>query len=353
MGRIAGDHVKRGAADQLSHGMTAMNPYRRRLLRLATAAAMLPATGRLAAAQSYPVRPVTMINPFPVGGPLDTLARLLAERMRNALGQPVIVENVTGASGSIGTARVAHSPPDGYTLGLGYWGTHVANAVIYPALHYDVVDDFAPIAQLARGPMLLIARKDLSAVDLTDLIAWLKLQAGKATLATSGIGSAVHVLGLLFQKLTGTQFQFVPYRGVAPSIQDLIARQIDLMFADTAVSLEHVRAGTVRALLVTAKSRLAAVQGVPTVGELGLPGLYFLQWYGLWAPRGTPADIIETLNSAVVSGLADRAVRDRLADYGMNVPPREEQSPPALAALQKAEIERWWPILKAESIRAD
>ncbi len=333
-----------------------MNLTRRRFLRLAAVAATLPtawpAAWPAASAEPYPARSVTMINPFPAGGPLDTIARLLAERMHGALGQPVIVENVTGASGSVGTARVARSAPDGYTLGLGYWGTHVANGAIY-SLQYDVLNDFEPIAQLASGPLLLIARKDVPASDLKALVAWLKAAPGKATLATAGIGTAVHVIGLLFQKETGTRSRLVPYRGVAPAIQDLMAGHVDMMFADTAVSLQHIRSGSVKAFAVTAKSRLASLPDVPTVGELGFPNLVFSQWYGLWAPKGTPDTIIGTVNAAVVSGLAEPIVRERLADQGMEVPLREDLTPRALGALQRAEIERWWPILKAENIHVE
>src|SRR5579871_3695774 len=245
-----------------------MNPHRRRLLHLATTAAAFPVTLAFASKRTYPSRSVTMINPFPAGGPLDTLARPLAARMSGVLGPPVIVENVTGADGSIGTARVARAAPDGYTLGLGYWGTHVANGAIY-ALQYDVLNDFVPIAELASGPLLLIARKDIAASSLGELIAWLKARPERATLATAGVGSALHVLGLLFEKETGVQFQLVPYRGVAPAIQDLLAGQIDLMFTDSSTSLQHIRAGSVKTFMVTTSTRFAAAPEIRTAAELG------------------------------------------------------------------------------------
>lgn len=329
-----------------------MNLLRRRFLHLITGTAALPVTCRLARAQTYPSRSVAMINPFPAGGPLDTLARLLADRMSGALGQSVIVENVTGAAGSIGTARVARSAPDGYTLGLGYWGTHVANGVIY-TLPYDVLNDFEPIALLASGPLLLIARPDVPASNSKDLIDWLKTEPNNATFATAGVGTAVHIVGLLFEKATGVRFQFIPYRGVAPAIQDLLAGHVDMMFTDTAVSLPYVRAGSVKTFMVTASSRSPAAPEIPTVRELDFPDLLFSQWYGLWAPKGTPADIISKVNAAVVFGLAGATVREQLIDQGLEASPEEQQTPQALEALQKAEIAKWWPILKSENIRVE
>lgn len=329
-----------------------MNLLRRRFLHLITGAAALPVTRRTASAETYPSRPVAMINPFPAGGPLDALARLLADRMSSALGQSVIVENVTGAAGSIGTAHVARSAPDGYTLGLGYWGTHVANEIIY-SLPYDVLNDFQPIAELASGPLLLIARPDIPVSNSKDLIDWLKTRPGNANFATAGVGTAVHVVGILFEKAIGVRFQFIPYRGVAPAIQDLLAGHVDMMFTDTAVSLPYVRAGTVKTFMVTANSRSPAAPEIPTVLELGFPGLWFSQWYGLWAPKGTPADMISKVNAAVVYGLAGATVRQQLIEQGLDAPPVEQQTPQALGALQKAEIAKWWPILKAEKVRVE
>jgi tripartite-type tricarboxylate transporter receptor subunit TctC len=325
---------------------------RRQILRAITAAAILAAVSRPAAAgRPYPSRPIALINPFPVGGPLDTLARAMAERMGEMLGQAVIVENVTGASGGIGTSRVARAAPDGYTLGLGYWGTHVANAAIYN-LDYDVVSDFLPIAQLARGPLLLVARKTFPANNLNELIAWLKANPCTATQGTAGVGTAVHVVGLLFGKEAETCFLQIPYRGVGPAMQDLLAGHLDIMFADTAVSLPQIAAGYVKAFAVTDKRRLTLAPEIPTFGEAGLPSLYFSQWYGLWAPKGTASDIIAKINAAVVAALTDPTIRRELTEQGMDVPPSGEQTPQALAALQRDEIKKWWPIIKAAGIEA-
>jgi tripartite-type tricarboxylate transporter receptor subunit TctC len=290
--------------------------------------------------------------PFAAGGPGDVLARILAERMRVSLGQPVIVENVTGAAGSIGAGRVARAAPDGYSLLLGNWTTHVVNAVAYN-LDYDVVNDFAPIAVVASQPVVVIARKSMPAGNLQELIAWLKASPGKASAGNAGIGSASHVASVFFQKETGTSFQLVPYRGGAPAMQDLLAGQLDLSFDLAGNSVPQLRAGTIKAFAVMAKSRVGAMPDVPSADEAGVPGLYVSLWNGLWAPRGTPRDIIDRLDAAVIEALADPALRSRLADLGVEIPPRDQQSPQALAAFHKAEIEKWWPIIKAAGIKGE
>jgi len=305
-----------------------------------------------ATAQVYPSRPITMVVAFAAGGSGDTIARILAERMRASLGQPVIIGNVGGASGSIGVGRVARAAADGYTLSFGNWPTHVLNGAVY-ALPYDVLKDFEPVAQLVNETMLIVARKTMPANDLKELIAWLKANPDKASVGTTGPGGVSHVLGVFFQKETGTRFQFVPYRGVGPAMQDMVAGQIDMMFDLTANSLPQVRAGTIKGYAVTARSRLPALPDVPTVDEAGLPGFYASNWRALFVPKGTPKPIVDKLNAAVVDALADPAVRQRLADLGQEIPPREQQSPEALGTLQKAEIEKWWPIIKAANIRAD
>ena len=325
---------------------------RRQFLHLAAGAAALPAVSRFAWAQAYPSRPITMIVPFPPGGLADVIGRIVAEGMRASLGQSIIIENVGGANGSIGTGRVARTAPDGYTLVLGIWNTHVGNAATY-ALQYDVVKDFAPIALLADAPLLLVAKKAIPANDLKELIAWLKANPDKASMGTVGAGSPGHLLGLLLQQETGTRFGLVAYRGAAPQTQDLVAGQIDMGFANPATALPHVQAGSIKAFAVTAKNRLAVAPDIPSVDEAGLPRLYFSLWAGLFAPRGTPSDMIGKLNSAAVNTLGDPILRQKLAEQGFEIPPRERQTPEALAAYQKAEIDKWWPIIKAANIKAE
>ena len=263
-----------------------------------------------------------------------------------------MIENVGGANGSVGTGRVARTAPDGYTLVLGIWNTHVGNAATY-ALQYDVVKDFEPIALLADAPLLLVAKKAIPANDLKELIAWLKANPDKASMGTVGAGSPGHLLGLLLQQETGTRFGLVAYRGAAPQTQDLVAGQIDMGIANPATALPHVQAGSIKAFAVTAKNRLAVAPDIPSVDEAGLPGLYFSLWAGLFAPKGTPRDIIDKLNSAAVDTLSDPNMRHKLAAQGFEIPPREQQTPEALGAYQKAEIEKWWPIIKAANIRAE
>jgi tripartite-type tricarboxylate transporter receptor subunit TctC len=327
-------------------------PHRRQFLHLAAGAAALPVVSRIARAQAYPARPIMMIVPFPPGGGADGIARIVAERMRVALGQPVIIENVGGANGSIGVGRAARSAGDGYTLVIGLWNTHVANGALY-TLSYDVMRDFEPISLFASNPHLIVAKKTMPADDLKGLIAWLKANPEKASQGHPGVGSPGHVSGVLFQNISGTRFQFVPYRGGGPAMQDLVAGQIDMMIEPPTASLPQVRAGTIKAYAVTANSRMAAAPDIPTVDEAGLPGLYLSNWYALFAPKGTPKNVIDRLNAAVGDALADPAVRSRLAEQGQELPTREQQTPAALVALQKTEIEKWWPIIKAANIKGE
>ncbi|WP_456760163.1 tripartite tricarboxylate transporter substrate-binding protein [Bradyrhizobium sp. USDA 4011] len=271
--------------------------------------------------------------------------------MRNTLGHPVIIENVTGASGTVAGLRASRAAPDGTTITIGHWGTHCLNGAIYQ-LQYDV-REFAPIALVASGPQLIIGRPDLPAANLKELIAWLKTNGDKATAGTAGPGSGAHVAGVFFQQLTATHFSFVPYRGAGPALNDLMAGHIDIMFDQASNSLPQVKSGTVKAFAVTASSRLASAPEIPTVDEAGLPGLYIAYWHGIWAPKGTPADIVSTLSKAVMSALAEPVVRQRFAELGQEIPSPEKQTPAALRDHQAAEVEKWWPIVKSANITAE
>ncbi len=321
--------------------------------KLFVALAFIAAGVASAAAQTFPSRNISIVVPYPAGGPSDTLARILAERMKVSLGQTVIVENPTGAGGTIGTARVARSAPDGHTIILGHWQTHVVNGGTYASLPFDVVKDFEPISLVADCPVWIVGRKELPANNMKELVAWLKANTGKATLGIAGVGGGADVLGTYFQRDTGTKFQFVPYRGGAPMIQDLVGGQIDLTFTQVASSLPQVKAGQIKAYVVMADKRWWAVPETPTIDEAGMPGLHASFWHGFWAPKGTPKDIIAKLNAAVVETLADPAVQKRMTDIGQGAWPRDKQTPEGLAAQQKAEIEKWWPIIKAANIKAE
>jgi tripartite-type tricarboxylate transporter receptor subunit TctC len=300
--------------------------------------------------QVYPSRPITMIVPYTAGGQGDTLTRILAEPMRASLGQPVIIDNVGGASGRIGTGRVARATPDGYTLVPGTFSTHVVNGAVH-ALSYDVLKDFEPVALIANGPQLIVARKAMPANDLKEFIAWLKANPDKASQGTAGTGGTSHLAGVLFQKETGTRFQFVPYRGSA--MQDLVAGNIDLMIDQASNALPQVRSGSIKVYAVASKTRMAAAPDIPTADEAGLPAFHISNWFAFWAPKGTPKDIVARLNAATVEALADPTVRRRLTDLGLEIFPREQQTPEALAAFHRAEIEKWWPIIKAAGIKAE
>jgi tripartite-type tricarboxylate transporter receptor subunit TctC len=317
-------------------------------LAFAAGLGFLPGT----AAQAYPTRPITMVVAYPAGGSADVFGRIVAEHMRGSLGQSIIIENVAGASGSIGVGRLARAAADGYTFGYGGWVTHVVNGAAY-RLPYDLVKDFEPVSLIASNPQLIVARKDLPAQNLKELIAWLRANPDKASLGTTGVGGASHIAGSFFQMETGTRFQFVAYRGTPQWTQDLMSGQIDFAFDQAASALPRIRAGNIKAYAVTAKSRLTVAPDIPTVDEAGLPGFYMSPWHAFFAPKGTPQNIITKLNAAVVDALADPAVRQHFVNLGLEIPPREQQTPEALGALQKAEIEKWWPIIKAASIKAE
>jgi tripartite-type tricarboxylate transporter receptor subunit TctC len=306
-----------------------------------------------AQAEAFPSRPITIVVPFSAGGPTDTLARILVERMKGPLGQTLVVENPTGAAGTIGTARVARAASDGYTLILGHWQTHVVNGATFGSLPFDVVKDFEPISLVADCPVWIVGRASLPPNNLKELIVWLKANNGKATVGIAGVGGGGDVVGSYFKKHTETDFQFVPYRGAAPLVQDLVAGQIDLTIGQVAGHLAQFRAGHLKAYMVMAAARWPATPDVPTIDEAGLPGLYASFWHGLWAPRGTPKDVINKLNAALVETLADPAVQRRFADVGQGTWPRDKQTAEALAVQQKAEVEKWWPIIKTAGIKAE
>jgi len=305
-----------------------------------------------AAAQTYPSRPITLVNPFAAGGPVDAVARIMSAPMSKALGQPVLVDYTVGAAGTIGVGRVARAAPDGYTLSIGHWATHVINAAIYP-LQYDVLKDLEPVGMICANPLMIVARSSFPASDLKQLIAWLKANPDKASVGTAGVGSGTHMGGIYFQSATGTKVQYIPYKGTGPAMQDLLAGRIDMIVDQASNSIPQVRAGKIRAYAVTSKTRLAAAPDIPTVDEAGLPGLYVSVWFGIWAPKGTPHDIVAKLNAAMQSSLADPTVRQRLADLGQEIVPREQQTPEALAAFHKAETEKWWPLVKAAGIKPE
>jgi tripartite-type tricarboxylate transporter receptor subunit TctC len=306
----------------------------------------------VATAQNYPSHPITMIVPYPAGGPADAVGRIVAEGMRGLLGQPVIIENVFGAGGALGTARIARASPDGYTLGFGTNLTHVVDAMVY-AVKYDPVKDFEPVALLSAQTQVIVARKDMPAEDLKELIRWLKANPDRAVAGTSGIGSVAHIASVFFQQETGTRFRLVPYRGLGFAMVDLLAGQIDVMIDLAANTLPQVRAGSIKAYAVTAKNRLAAAPDIPSVDEAGLPGFYASSWNGLWVPKGTPRIAVIKLHDAALAAIADPTLQRRLVDIGQEIPPREQQTPEALVALQKAEIDKWLPIIKAANIKAD
>jgi tripartite-type tricarboxylate transporter receptor subunit TctC len=323
---------------------------RRQFLHLVAGAAALPAVSRIAMTQPYPSRPITIVVPYAAGGATDLIARVLGDRMGRALGQPVLVENVVGSGGSIGLRRVARASPDGYTVVVGNWGTHVALGATYE-LDYDLFGDFEPIAQLPGPPVLIVTKKAVPANDLKELIAWLKANQDKVSVGTSGVGGTSHVAGVFLQNAIGARFQYVPHRGAGRAIDDLVAGHTDLMVDASPNVLPHLRAGTVKAYAVMTTGRLAAAPDIPTVDEAGMPGLYLSIWVGLWAPKGTPKDVIGRLNAAAVDVMDNPAARARLADLGIQFPPREKETPEALAAFQKAEIEKWWPIIKKLGIK--
>ena len=302
----------------------------------------------LAQAETYPSRQITLVVPFPPGGSTDIAARIIAERMRPVLGQPVIVENVGGAGGSIGVRRIARATPDGYTIDIGQWDTHVGS-IIYD-LDYDLQKDFAPIGLMTVNPQLMVAKKDLPADNLKDLVVWMKANPGKINFVNQN--AAANVSGILFEQLSGQNVQFIPYRGAGPAMTDLISGTVDLLVVQGAVALSQIRGGRIKAIANLSPQRSASMPDIPTSDEGGIPGLYISGWFGLYAPKGTPKDVIAILNGAMVQSLADPAVQKRFTELGLDVAPREQQTPEGLAKFQQAEMDKWWPLIKAAGIGA-
>ena len=303
-------------------------------------------------AQPYPSRPVTIVVPFSAGGPTDVLARLLSDRMRKPLGQPVLVDNTTGAGGSIATGKVVRAAPDGYTVCIGHWGTHVVNGAYY-SLPFDVLNDFAPVALIASNPQLIISKVAVPARDLKEVIAWINANQGKVLMGTGGVGGASHMAAIYFQNAINAKFQYVNYRGGAPALQAVLGGEVDLYVTQISNVAAQIKAGKVRAYAVTAPTRQAAAPEVPTVDEAGLPGLHTSVWHGTWLPKNTPREIVMKLNGAIVETLADPAVRQRFLELGQEIPPREQQTPEALFAFQKAEIDKWWPMIRAAGLKPE
>jgi tripartite-type tricarboxylate transporter receptor subunit TctC len=319
-------------------------------IRLVTLIATLASS--TASAQTFPTRPITMVVPFAAGGPVDTVARILSGPMSKSLGQTVVVDNTVGAGGSLGVGRVARAAPDGYTVSIGHWSTHVVNGAVY-ALNYDLLKDLEPVAMIGGNSMLIVSKTTLSAKNLGELVAWVKANEAKVNVGTAGPGSGTHVSGVYFQNAIGAKLQFIPYKGTGPAMQDLIGGRIDMIVDQMSNSMPQVRAGKIRAYAITAKTRSPAAPDIPTVDEAGLAGFHMSIWYGTWVPRGTPNEAAARLNGAIVESLADATARKRLADLGLEIVPREQQTREALGAHHKAEIEKWWPMIKAAGIRVE
>jgi tripartite-type tricarboxylate transporter receptor subunit TctC len=320
--------------------------------RIVLAALAMLISGGNALAENFPSHPITVIVPFSAGGPSDAMMRIMAERMKATLGEPLLIENVTGAGGSLGVGRTVRSPPDGYTVGFGHLGTNVANGVIYK-LGYDLVSDLEPVVLLPSNPMIIVSKNAVPAKSLGELLAWLKARPTPATAGTAGAGSGSHIAALYFESVTGIKLQYVPYRGTGPAMTDLVAGQIDLIVDQTSNSISQVRAGTIRAYAVTDTKRVESAPDIPTTDEAGLAGFHMTLWSGLWVPKNTPKDIVAKLNAAAVDALNDPAVRKQLENLGLQMPPKDRLSPEALGNWQKAEIAKWWPMLRAANVKVD
>jgi tripartite-type tricarboxylate transporter receptor subunit TctC len=339
------------APDRLSHRGRRYRGGVTPILATLTLAPIIAVTST-ATAQTYPSKPITVVVPFSAGGPTDTLARIMGERMRKTLGQPLLVDNTTGAGGSIGVAKVVRAAPDGYMVSIGHWGTHVVNGAYY-SLPFNLLSDLEPVAMIASNPQVIISKPAVPATNLKELITWANANPGKVLMATGGVGGASHIAAVYFQNMIGGRFQFVPYRGGAPALQAVLSGEMDLYVTQVSNITTQLKAGKVRAYAVTAKTRQAAAPDIPTVDEAGVPGLYTSVWHGMWFPKATPKEAIAKLNAAIVECLADASVRQRFGDLGQEIPTRDQQTPEGLAAYHKAEIDKWWPLIKAAGIKPE
>jgi tripartite-type tricarboxylate transporter receptor subunit TctC len=299
-----------------------------------------------AAAQTYPSRPVTVIVPFPAGGPTDTLARIFAEAAKGPLGQTIVIENVAGAGASIGIGRAVQAAPDGYTLSVGNWTSHVGAGAIYP-VNWHILTDLAPVMKFPVSTLMIVGKNDLPAKNIKELIAWMKANPGKASIANIGNGSGAHICSIYFNEKVGVSGTFVPYKGGAPVMQDLIGNQIDLFCAEASQTLAHVRAGKMKAFVTLSEKRWSPLPDVPTMAETVSADIVLPFWHGLWAPKGTPKDVIAKINAAARAAFSDPTVQKRIATLGMIIPSAAESTPEALGAYHKAEVEKWWPVIKA------
>jgi tripartite-type tricarboxylate transporter receptor subunit TctC len=321
----------------------------RRAILAVLAALLLSGSAR---AENFPSHPITVIVPFSAGGPSDAMMRILAERMKVTLGEAVLIENVTGAGGSLGVGRTVRSPPDGYTIGFGHLGTNVANGAIYK-LGYDLVTDLEPVVLLPSNPMIIVSKNAVPAKSLKELLAWLKAKPAPATAGTAGAGSGSHIAALYFESVTGIKLQYVPYRGTGPAMNDLVAGQIDLIVDQTSNSINQVRAGTIRGYAVTDDKRVESAPEIPTTDEAGLAGFHMTLWSGLWVPKGTPPEIVAKLNAAALAALNDSDVQAQLKNLGLQMTPSDQLTPEALGARQRAEIAKWWPMIKAAGVSTE
>jgi tripartite-type tricarboxylate transporter receptor subunit TctC len=323
-----------------------------KILTFVASCAIAVATAAGVQAETYPSKPITMIVPFPAGGPADAVARIFSDHMKSTLGQPILVETVTGAGATIGVGRVVNAAPDGYTVGIGNWTSHVGSPALYP-VSWNPVNNLEPIARLPVSSLMIVGKQALPVNNAKDLIAWLKANSDKATAASVGSGSGAHVCGLYFGEKTGTKFQFVFYRGGAPAMQDMLAGTIDIMCAEASQTLAHVQAGKMKAFAVMGRTRYAGLPDVPTMEEMGISGMDISFWHGLWGPKGMPKEAVARLNDAVIKAMDDPLVQKRVAALGMTIPAKAELTPQALHDYHKAELDKWWPIIKSYGIKAE